>query len=1019
MTDATSKTTNWSYSLNGSGTGTVLLTDPVSADQTQYAVNQYELTSETDGYGTSAAAITETTLDPATGEPWIVRQPTGGLNVSYFDNNGNTTAAIDALGNLTTTTYNTLNEPLVTTAPTGEVTTDAYNADGDLTSQAQPVPGSGTATTSYTYADSAHPDLATSVTDPDSHTTSYTFTVNGLQASVTDPVGNKTTYTYNALDQKSTMVSPRGNVLGGTPANFTTAYFYDPYGNLVETIDPLGHVTSENSNSLGQKLSSTDANGNTTSYAYDNNGRLVTETMANGATTTTTYDANGNKSTSTDANGNTTLYSYDTRGELLSETDPLGHATSYTYDTNGNKTSTTDPDGNETTYVYNSSNELVSQTDGFGSAAAITLSYTYDGDGNKTSYVDGSGNVTTYVFNTLNQMTSSTDPLGNATSYTYDSAGNQATETNPDSKVTTWTYNSDNKVTGVSYSDGVTHSVSYTYDADQNVATMVDASGTSTYTYDDADRLSSYQNGAGVTVNYGYDPASNTTSIGYASGKTVTQGFDSLNRLTSVTDWNTNTTTLAYDANGNQTKVTYPNGVVDTRTYNNASQLSSITDKLGGTTLVSFSYTRDHAGLITGETDTGTPGAGANTNSYNSLQQVVSAAAESYTYDSSKNLTTAPSGNAQGFNADSQVCWSGSGTGSCGSPPIAATTFSYSNEGNRTATTPSSSTTYAYGWTQANQMKSVTPSVGNVTSYVYDGNSLLESETTGLTTTNYTWNVQSNLPLLLSDGTNYFIYAGGIDPIEQIAVSGGSTRYLLSDQLSSTRAITDSSGAVTGSVTYDAWGNEVGTSGSITTPFLYVGEYLDAPSGYYYLRNRYYDTATGQFISVDPALSNTNQPYLYASDNPVDSTDPSGTVTAPAGALAAARAAYAAGFTSLLVAIVAIAGAESSWIPTEIGYGDHYGLWQIQLPLHYNICPNLRNGGWQSPLLNAECAHTLRMESGFAPWVNAIVIGGAASNSSINKSAAPGACEVGGTRPTCWSVAVQAVKNIGLSWLVP
>jgi YD repeat-containing protein len=276
MTDATSKTTNWSYSLNGSGTGTVLLTDPVSADQTQYAVNQYELTSETDGYGTSAAAITETTLDPATGEPWIVRQPTGGLNVSYFDNNGNTTAAIDALGNLTTTTYNTLNEPLVTTAPTGEVTTDAYNADGDLTSQAQPVPGSGTATTSYTYADSAHPDLATSVTDPDSHTTSYTFTVNGLQASVTDPVGNKTTYTYNALDQKSTMVSPRGNVLGGTPANFTTAYFYDPYGNLVETIDPLGHVTSENSNSLGQKLSSTDANGNTTSYAYDNNGRLVT-----------------------------------------------------------------------------------------------------------------------------------------------------------------------------------------------------------------------------------------------------------------------------------------------------------------------------------------------------------------------------------------------------------------------------------------------------------------------------------------------------------------------------------------------------------------------------------------------------------------------------------------------------------------------------------------------------------------------------------------------------------------------
>ncbi len=875
VTDPKGSTTTWSYSLNGSGTGTVLVTDPFG-DETQYGVTQYDLTTETDGYGSSAPSTTETSPDPATGEVFIVRQPTGGLTISYYDLNGDKTASIDQRGELTTTQFNSLDEPLVETAPTGEVTTDTYNGDGDLTSSAQPIPSGGTATTNYYYTDSAHPDKPSSVTDPNSHTTSYTYAASGLQASVTDPAGDETTYTYNSLGEKATMVSPRGNVIGGTPANFTSSFVYDSFGNLVETIDPLGHSTLEAYNALGQKLSSTDANGNTTTYAYNTDGELASETQANGTTLSYTYDSNGNKASSTDGNGKTTTYVYDARGDMLSQTDPLSHTTSFTYDVNGNKTSMTDSDGNVTTYTYNSANELTTQTNGYGTAAATTVSYTYDGDGNKASYSDGSGRATTYAYNALNQLTSTTDPLGKTTSYTYDSAGNQATETNPDSQTTTWTYNGDNKVTGISYSDGVTHSVSYTYDADNNVATMGDGSGTSTYTYDDADRLTSYENGAGVTVTYGNDAAGNDTSITYASGKTVTQSFDSLNRLASVTDWNSNASTYAYDADGNQLSLTYPNGVVDTGVYNNASQLTSITDKLGASTLVSFSYTPDNAGLTTSETDTGTPGAGTNSNTYNSLQEVTAAGAHSYTYDQSTDLTTSPSGNTQGFNADSEVCFSGSGSGTCGSPPAGATTYSYSNEGNRTATTPSSGTTYAFGWTEANQMKSATPSVGNATSYVYDGNSLLQSETTASTTTDFTWNVQPSLPLMLSDGTNYYIYGTGTDPIEQIAVSGGATSYLLSDQLGSTRAITNSSGTVTGSVTYDGWGNETGTSGSITTPFLYAGEYLDSPSGFYYLRARWYDPATGEFVSLDPQVNNTQAPYGYAGNDPVNSTDSSG-----------------------------------------------------------------------------------------------------------------------------------------------
>jgi hypothetical protein len=44
----------------------------------------------------------------------------------------------------------------------------------------------------------------------------------------------------------------------------------------------------------------------------------------------------------------------------------------------------------------------------------------------------------------------------------------------------------------------------------------------------------------------------------------------------------------------------------------------------------------------------------------------------------------------------------------------------------------------------------------------------------------------------------------------------------------------------------------------------------------YYLRARYYDPSTGQFISRDPMVASTRQPYAYAYDNPTNLTDPTG-----------------------------------------------------------------------------------------------------------------------------------------------
>jgi hypothetical protein len=46
----------------------------------------------------------------------------------------------------------------------------------------------------------------------------------------------------------------------------------------------------------------------------------------------------------------------------------------------------------------------------------------------------------------------------------------------------------------------------------------------------------------------------------------------------------------------------------------------------------------------------------------------------------------------------------------------------------------------------------------------------------------------------------------------------------------------------------------------------------------HYLVHRYYDPGTGSFLSVDPLVSTTTQPYVYATDDSLNTTDPSGDV---------------------------------------------------------------------------------------------------------------------------------------------
>src|SRR5262249_1777836 len=97
----------------------------------------------------------------------------------------------------------------------------------------------------------------------------------------------------------------------------------------------------------------------------------------------------------------------------------------------------------------------------------------------------------------------------------------------------------------------------------------------------------------------------------------------------------------------------------------------------------------------------------------------------------------------------------------------------------------------------------------------------------------------------------------------------------------SVRFLTSSTGAVTDTYDYDAFGNLISSTGSTPNNYLFAGEQFDPALGIYYNRARYYDERSGRFWTMDTfegraSLPASQHKYLYANANSVNDTDPSG-----------------------------------------------------------------------------------------------------------------------------------------------
>lgn len=835
--------------------------------------------------------------------------PDGSYTSAKYDSSSNMIESTNALGGKSQFTYDALGNVLTATNPLGKTSTYTYDAKGNMTSSLTP---SGARTTLVwnndgTLQSTTDPRGNALGSNPNDYKSIIIYNTTGLPTDIIAPNGSKKTTGYDGLGRITSTVSPRGNVSGGNPATYTSSMVYNTLDLPSKLTDPKGRNTALTYDNSGNVLTLTDADGKVTTNVYDIRGDLIQTTDALGGVKSYEYDAGRRVISSTDSLGKITTYTYDEFGQLVSTLDPLSHGTSLSYDSMGRVLESTDSKGNKTKLRYDLAGNIAASIDALGNINRSS----YNKAGQLMSTTDAENKQTSYSYNDDGLLVEANNPDSTKTSYSYDVTGNVVSKTNSGGKTETWTYDSLNRK--VSHKDAENRVESYEYDADSNMVkttrrdgtvinavydstnliTAVDYPGTdkdTTYGYDVMGRRNSEsvpgstvttvydalsriksRGSVGKIVSYGYDSENRNTSLTYPSGRVVSYAYDFSGNMKSLTSTGIGTISFAYDANNAITKTTLPNKVVETLTVDPLGRQSGILLKNSATALNLYKNTKAYT-------------ANGNLESTSTSVGTATPVVDSYVHDLMDRTTKMTSGvpNASGdftytsAGVISSLAGENVTANNIGQPSAVGTkSLGYDALGQRVTETAPNSTTRTLGWNPDGTLANVSAGpAGNVAAnYEYSADGLISSRTSGANSDSFIWDSTAQNALLLSDGDYEYVYGPKRVPVAQVDIGSSSVKYLHTDQNGSVVAATDSAGVLASQTNYGAYGKRLGTS---VSRFGFAGEWTDESTGYVFLRARWYDPATGVFLSEDPLVQATGEAYGYAGGNPLMSIDPSG-----------------------------------------------------------------------------------------------------------------------------------------------
>ncbi|MCL5950928.1 MAG: hypothetical protein M1132_04270 [Chloroflexi bacterium] len=415
------------------------------------------------------------------------------------------------------------------------------------------------------------------------------------------------------------------------------------------------------------------------------------------------------------------------------------------------------------------------------------------------------------------------------------------------------------------------------------------------YLFDSSGRLTQIVDANGNAQTLTYNGAQ-LDSVGIASGRWLHFSYDGNGRISGVDDPLGRHLGFGYNGNGDLTSVTDVRGLVTTMTYDGSHHLLTIADP-------------NHHTQVTNHYDA------ENRVDYqlNALNQQTTL---NYGSSRSQTVVTDPRGYPTSYNYDLNGLLV-SVTDALGRSE------SYVNDGNlnRRSVTDRNGHQTQFTWTRTGcSLGMITDALGNKASSDDDSNGNLLSVYDPLHRwTQYTYDGANNLLSIIKpiSGTIAFAYDALGDPVRRTDENNHSTQYGydsygnrtvitdtlsgvtrlgydvagrmtdLTDALGSTRQLYNSSGQIVADERFDPFGNPISQTGTGTSIYGFAGEPQD-PAGLDYFRARYYDPASGRFISQDPWGGDLHQPgtqngWSYAENDPALVTDPSGLCTSGIG----------------------------------------------------------------------------------------------------------------------------------------